>query len=176
MNFSGVQEQVFKAADLDGDGRLNRGEYERFYSSWIQRFVGNIPNLGQPENGDEFYERHYELLNQYDTSTEGIDWYDFVLISHEIKSQDFKESIRRFGVKLEQQDQASAAENGLNQLLDELDIEEEKNQRAKNRKQAKKERARLRKAAKKQGTTVEALQQNQYEEEQKIQQALEEQR
>ena len=153
--------QAFKNADQDGDGRLNRPEFEAFYGYLINSLKKSQEFVGGCNICEHFYNAYYAGCNAYEPSAEGFSWEEYQRIETEVR-YNYNEnervwnvdvSLRVFAEKLNQLDSTANAK----QLLDELSMEEEKKTKTKNRKQAKKEKAKLRKLAKQRGTTVEEI-------------------
>ena len=68
---------AFNNADQDGDGRLNRREFEAFYSLLIQSLKRSNGFAGELDINEHFYNNYYAGCNEYEPSTEGVSFEEF---------------------------------------------------------------------------------------------------
>ena len=81
------------AADIDCDGRLNRAEFEHFYRQWSEKFIGRTEGVCVLENGSDFFDKYYKLLNMHDTSAEGVSYNDYLSVTQHISKDRYEKPV-----------------------------------------------------------------------------------
>ena len=68
---------AFNHADQDGSGRLNRHEFEAFYSLLGQRLYTSRDIYARFDINEHFYNNYYAGCNAYEPSAQGVSFEEF---------------------------------------------------------------------------------------------------
>ena len=152
-NFNEEIRSTFCDADVDGDGLLNREEFEQciiLADKYAQR-AGHDSRIVTKG----WYDMYFEGFNGYNQSVEGVSYEEYKLILGIVTLKSTYRLERMFRDTLKKKDAAAA----LSDLMADSAREEEKKDKVKRRKLAKKQRAKMQKLAKKQGKTIQEMEQ-----------------
>ena len=48
------------------------------------------------ENGADFYDKYYQIMNEFETSAEGVSYIDFMAVTHNISKDRYDQCIEYF--------------------------------------------------------------------------------
>ena len=87
---------AFNNSDQDGDGRLNRYEFEAFYRLLIQSLKNSQEVVREVEISEHFYNNYYAGCNEYEPSAEGVSFEEFQRIEAEVRFQNYSGNERHW--------------------------------------------------------------------------------